>query len=153
MVVGRLLSYREGNFSGAMLNFGRVYIKMIGQNMKTTFRKLLRNQAGLQYRSQPVPPKKKQNYFRKFSNVGSNILKPQSEVIQKKTGNCVSTSSSKLFQTFQFVGLPHLICFACSSDFERRHYLFEPFLEGSGVQHHPKRGILIYEGFIHFFFS
>ena len=26
MGVGRLLSYWEGNFSGAMLNFGRVYI-------------------------------------------------------------------------------------------------------------------------------
>ena len=26
MVVGRLLSYWEGNFSGAMLNFGRVWI-------------------------------------------------------------------------------------------------------------------------------
>jgi len=25
MMVGRLLSYWEGNFSGAMLNFGRVY--------------------------------------------------------------------------------------------------------------------------------
>ena len=25
-MVGRLLSYWEGNFSGAMLNFGRVYI-------------------------------------------------------------------------------------------------------------------------------
>ena len=28
MVVGRLLSYWEGHFSGAMLNFGRVYLKL-----------------------------------------------------------------------------------------------------------------------------
>ena len=29
MVVGRLLSYWEGNFSGAMLNFGRVYVRHV----------------------------------------------------------------------------------------------------------------------------
>ena len=39
MVVGRLLSYWEGNFSGAMLNFGRVTVSFkltctIGQNLE-----------------------------------------------------------------------------------------------------------------------
>ena len=35
MVVGRLLSYWEGNFSGAMLNFGRVVVgfKSIKKNI------------------------------------------------------------------------------------------------------------------------
>ncbi len=28
-MIGRLLSYWEGNFSGAMLNFGRVYVGLV----------------------------------------------------------------------------------------------------------------------------
>ena len=31
MVIGRLLSYWEGNFSGAMLNFGRVEAEQLQQ--------------------------------------------------------------------------------------------------------------------------
>ena len=34
MMVGRLLSYWEGNFSGAMLNFGRVNLKTFGWTTK-----------------------------------------------------------------------------------------------------------------------
>ena len=36
MVVGRLFSYREGNFSGAMLNFGRVSQVIQEKNPKSS---------------------------------------------------------------------------------------------------------------------
>ncbi len=37
MMVGRLLSYWEGNFSGAMLNFGRVSVVFGKQNTFETY--------------------------------------------------------------------------------------------------------------------
>ena len=43
MVVGRLLSYWEGNFSGAMLNFRRVSPENEWLEDETSFQKIFKN--------------------------------------------------------------------------------------------------------------
>ena len=59
MAVGRLLSYWEANFSGAMLNFGRVLVSSVWRSKKLRYRSRRRFSLEL---VQQLPEKKKAQF-------------------------------------------------------------------------------------------